>query len=141
MDDQKEKIEARMVQCSICQGPHFTAKCQHKAKFADTIHNDEKNRDHNSVKGSSDKKPSSDQPDSTVRLTNLPFGTSENDVVNLCNKFGEVARAYVAKDFKTGAIKGWAFVNFISPDSAKKAISVLNGYRYGNMILKAHLAN
>lgn len=150
-----EKLEAKTIVCSYCEGPHFTAKCPHKAKFAADSATS-KNFDASKADVKSDKyvppalraKMAAEgqsliqesQPAFAIRLSNLPPDTVESDIRELCSKFGAITRSYVAKDFRTGEAKGWAFVNFSSSESASKAVAVLNDYRYGNMVLKVQIA-
>jgi len=53
----------------------------------------------------------------------------------LVNKFGQIARIFLASNKVTGACKGYAFVNFKSRIDAERAIKGLHGYGYDHLIL------
>ena len=50
------------------------------------------------------------------------------------------ARCNVARDRYTGLCKGYAFVNFYAQDDADRVVKRLNGFAYGNMIIKVEIA-
>lgn len=54
----------------------------------------------------------------------------------LFRPFGHITRVFILKDKNTGHSKGSAFVSFSTKEEAQKAIKVLNGYGYDNLILK-----
>jgi translation initiation factor 3 subunit G len=142
--------------CRTCgkKGDHWTSKCPYKdlAPAPDTV----------------DKPPTSDVPptkgsyvpprmrdgavqdsghdmrrrndENSVRVTNLSEDTREPDVRELFSTFGMVSRVYVALDQRTGASRGFGFVNFVHREDAEKAISKLNGYGYDNLILHVEWA-
>ena len=56
---------------------------------------------------------------------------------DLCAPLGYVSRVFVVKDRETWVCKGFAFVSFHSKEDAEKAMAVLDGRGYGNLILKA----
>lgn len=58
---------------------------------------------------------------------NLSYETSENDLRDAFSEYGEVASAKVIMDRDTGRSKGFGFVEFNDDDSARKAMSSLNG--------------
>lgn len=70
-----------------------------------------------------------------IRIENLSESTSEADLSELVNKFGQVARIFLASNKVTGACKGYAFVNFKSKMDAERAIKGLHGYGYDHLIL------
>ncbi|XP_042438057.1 eukaryotic translation initiation factor 3 subunit G-like [Zingiber officinale] len=78
--------------------------------------------------------------ENSVRVTNLSEDTREPDLLELFRTFGPVTRVYVAVDQKTGASRGFGFVNFVNRDDAEKAINKLNGYGYDNLILRVEWA-
>ncbi|ORZ41635.1 hypothetical protein BCR44DRAFT_1423228 [Catenaria anguillulae PL171] len=69
-----------------------------------------------------------------VRIANLPEEMSDQDLVDLAQPFGRIARSYLAKH-DDGTCKGFAFVNFSTYTEAEAAVSRLNGYGYANLIL------
>lgn len=70
-----------------------------------------------------------------IRIENLSESTSEADLSELVNKFGQIGRIFLASNKVTGACKGYAFVNFKSRMDAERAIKGLHGYGYDHLIL------
>ncbi|KAE8689599.1 myosin-11-like [Hibiscus syriacus] len=66
--------------------------------------------------------------ENSVRVTNLSEDTREPDLLELFRPFGAVTHVYVAMDQKTGASRGFGFVNFVNREDAQIAINKLNGY-------------
>jgi translation initiation factor 3 subunit G len=82
-------------------------------------------------------------PSTTLRLSNLSEGTKEADLQDLCEHFGAVARAHVAKDQwadGTWSSRGYAFVTFHRRESAEAALAALHGYAYDSLIMHADWA-
>ncbi|XP_076894285.1 uncharacterized protein LOC143546509 [Bidens hawaiensis] len=75
-----------------------------------------------------------------VRVNNLSEDTREADLRELFQPFGNVSRAYVAIDQKTGMSRGFGFVNFVRREDCERAITKLNGYGYDNLILSVEWA-
>jgi translation initiation factor 3 subunit G len=76
----------------------------------------------------------------TIRVTNLPEETIENDLMELFNPFGKVNRIFLAKDKNTQASRGFAFVNFQRKEDAQRAIWGVNDFGYHHLILKVEWA-
>lgn len=49
----------------------------------------------------------------TVRITNLSEDTREDDLRELCRRFGPIQRVFLAKDRHSGLSRGFAFVTFV----------------------------
>ena len=64
-----------------------------------------------------------------VFIANFPFDLSETAICDLFQIFGEVTGCKLVKDPDTGKSKGYGFVEFRDPKSAKLAIKEMNGYR------------
>uniref|UniRef100_A0A1I8GQ76 Eukaryotic translation initiation factor 3 subunit G n=1 Tax=Macrostomum lignano TaxID=282301 RepID=A0A1I8GQ76_9PLAT len=79
-----------------------------------------------------------DQP--TIRVTNLPEDTTEEDLGHLFNPFGKIQRIFLAKDKQTMASKGFAFITYQRKEDAQKAIFGVSGFGYGHLILKVDWA-
>lgn len=144
-----------LMVCRGCgkKGDHWTAQCPYKglneSEQADTA-------DVTSVKDvkkgayvppsrrGGEKSNGSDMKrrteENSVRVTNLSEDTREADLNELCTTFGPVTRTYVATDQSTGICRGFGFVNFLNREDAHKAIKVLNGYGYDNLILHVEWA-
>lgn len=66
----------------------------------------------------------------SVYIGNLPYDTTEEQVVELFRPFGEVNRAALVKDRETGRPRGFGFVEMPNDDEARKAIEALSGKDY-----------
>ncbi|MEM9346418.1 MAG: RNA-binding protein [Planctomycetota bacterium] len=66
----------------------------------------------------------------SVYVGNLPYDTSEEQIVELFKQFGEVNRAALVKDRETGRPRGFGFVEMPNDDEARKAIEALAGKDY-----------
>lgn len=76
-----------------------------------------------------------------IRITNLSDIVVESDIRELVGAIGvPVSRCNVGRDRFTGRCKGYAFVNFFSKEDAEKVMGRLNGFPYGNLILKVEIA-
>lgn len=76
-----------------------------------------------------------------IRITNLSDIVVESDIRELVGAIGvPVARCNVGRDRVTGRCKGYAFVNFYTKEDAEKVMGRLNGFPYGNLILKVEIA-
>jgi translation initiation factor 3 subunit G len=64
----------------------------------------------------------------TVRISNLSKATTEADLEELCQPFGETRRIYLSRDRDTNESKGFAFVTFREKRDAERTIEKLNGY-------------
>ncbi|TVU14869.1 hypothetical protein EJB05_38365 [Eragrostis curvula] len=78
--------------------------------------------------------------ENSVRVSNLSEDAREPDLLELFCQIGTVTRVYVAVDHRTGASRGFGFVNFARREDGEKAISKLNGYGYDNLILRVEWA-
>ncbi|WOL15250.1 polyadenylate-binding protein 4-like [Canna indica] len=74
-----------------------------------------------------------------VKFTNLYMKNLDQDITEELIKlkfsqFGKISSVNIAKD-DNGNSKGFGFVNFENPDSAKRALEVMNGLPLGNNTL------
>jgi translation initiation factor 3 subunit G len=81
------------------------------------------------------------QDEATVRVTNLPEETQEQDLRDLFTPFGTVNRVFLAKDKTNNTSKGFAFITFNEKKDAQKAIECVSGFGYDHLILKVEWAN
>jgi RNA recognition motif-containing protein len=58
---------------------------------------------------------------------NIPFGASEEDLKKLFSEVGEVQSVKIVTNAYSGRPRGFGFVEMVSQEDAKKAISILNG--------------
>ena len=157
IEDSSDKIllktAPKSIQCRHCKGDHWTSKCPFKdmaPSGASTEDNSPevvvaptsggsryvppslRNKDATDADGGRD-------DSCTIRLTNLPDYCADKDLRELCS-FLRISRAFLSKDFDTGKCKGYAFVTYETKEDAGRAIAILNGHGYGNLILKAEWA-
>lgn len=78
--------------------------------------------------------------DHSLRVSNLSETVDEGALRDLFGRFGDVSRVCVVYDRETGEHRGFAFVNFRMKAAAQKAIDLLDGYGYENMILRVEMA-
>lgn len=60
-------------------------------------------------------------------VLNLPRSLSETDFANLFETYGEITACNLVMDDKTGASKGFGFVEMARDEDADKAIEELHG--------------
>ena len=58
---------------------------------------------------------------------NIPFVASEDDLKKFFSEVGEVQSVKIVTDSYSGRPRGFGFVEMVSQEDAKKAISLLNG--------------
>lgn len=58
---------------------------------------------------------------------NMSFETTENDLRELFEPFGEIGGIHIVTDRATGRARGFAFVEMPDDEAASKAIAALNG--------------
>jgi RNA recognition motif-containing protein len=67
----------------------------------------------------------------TIYVGNLPWSTTNQDLIDLFQTVGEVDRAEI-QYLPNGRSQGAGVVRFTAPSTAEIAISKFNGYNYGN---------
>ncbi|KAJ1914729.1 translation initiation factor eIF3 subunit g [Mycoemilia scoparia] len=76
----------------------------------------------------------------TLRLTNLSDTVEEDDLRDLCRRFGfRVNRINVPKSY-TGESRGFAFIDFFDHSDADACLEKLNGLPFHNIIIHADKA-
>ncbi|XP_076924656.1 polyadenylate-binding protein 7-like, partial [Bidens hawaiensis] len=78
-------------------------------------------------------------PDLDIKYTNLYIKNLESDLTeeileNSFAKFGKIVSLVIARD-ENGLSKGFGFVNYESPDDARKAVEDMNGLNLGSKML------
>ncbi|KAK8957791.1 putative polyadenylate-binding protein [Platanthera zijinensis] len=78
-------------------------------------------------------------PNAEVKYTNLYMKNLDQDITEdlielKFSEFGKISNVMIAKDGE-GKSKGFGFVNFENPDSAKKAMEAMNGLQLGSKTL------
>lgn len=76
-----------------------------------------------------------DESEPTLRISNLPSDTTEDDLRDLFRPFGRTTRIFLAKNKHTGECRGFAFVTYVSRSDAEAAVKAVHGRGYGDMIL------
>ena len=71
---------------------------------------------------------------------NLSFQTTEGDLTELFQPYGQVTRVYIVMDRDTGRSRGFAFVEMPNDEEAAKAIAGLDGKPAGGRNLKVNEA-
>jgi RNA recognition motif-containing protein len=62
-----------------------------------------------------------------IYVGNLPFGTSEDDLRQIFEAYGEVSSAKIITDRLSGKSRGFGFVEMPNQDEAQAALDQLNG--------------
>jgi len=75
-----------------------------------------------------------------IFVGNLNFNTSEDDLRQLFEPFGQVDRVSILTDRDTGRSRGFGFVEMASDEDGEKAISALNGTQSGGRTLNVNEA-
>lgn len=78
--------------------------------------------------------------ENSIRVSNLSQNVTEGDLQELFRPFGPVSRIFLAVDRATGENRGFAFVNYVHREDAERAIQLINGYGYDNLILRVEWA-
>jgi len=63
----------------------------------------------------------------SIYIGNLPYDTTEEQVVDLFKPFGEVNRAALVTDRETNRPRGFGFVEMPNPEEGRRAIEELSG--------------
>ena len=79
--------------------------------------------------------------DSTVYIANLPWRTTEDDLVALFEEIAPVVDARIIQDRKTGRSCGYGFLELPSPECATRVVATMNGREFGGRLLVVSRAN
>jgi cold-inducible RNA-binding protein len=71
---------------------------------------------------------------------NLSFQTTESDLRALFEPFGQLGRVHVPVDRDTGRARGFAFIEMMNDEDAKKAMAALDGKDFGGRNVKVNEA-
>ena len=86
--------------------------------------------------------PASEQPKhSNVFIRGLPLHLSEEDLRGFFAQYGSVETCRLVIDLKTGASRGYGFVNLQTVEQASAAIASLNGCTLDGKTLEVRLAD
>jgi len=76
-----------------------------------------------------------------IYVGNLPYETTEDDLRQAFEAFGEVTSVQVIADRYTGKSRGFAFVEMIDDTGGQKAIEQMNGADFSGRQLKVTKAH
>lgn len=74
-----------------------------------------------------------------VYVGHLPLGLHEPQIKTYFEQFGKVLRLRLSRSKKTGASKGYAFVEFDCDEVAKIVAETMNNYLMGERLIKCHV--
>lgn len=74
-----------------------------------------------------------------IYVGNLSYNTSEDELRNFFNQYGNIDDIKVIKDFETGRSKGFGFITYSTPDEANAALSA-NGEEVDGRKLRVNIA-
>jgi cold-inducible RNA-binding protein len=75
-----------------------------------------------------------------IFVGNLSFNTSEDELRQLFEPFGQVDRVSILTDRDTGRSRGFGFVEMANNEEGDKAINALNGSQSGGRTLNVNEA-
>lgn len=75
-----------------------------------------------------------------IFVGNLSFNTSEDELRQLFEPYGQVDRISIMTDRDTGRSRGFGFVEMASDEEGEKAIAGLNGSQVGGRTLNVNEA-
>lgn len=75
-----------------------------------------------------------------IYVGNLPYSTSDDELREMFEAYGEVDRAKVVFDRESGRSKGFGFVEMTDSQAGQQAIEALNGSDFSGRPLKVNEA-
>ena len=75
-----------------------------------------------------------------IFVGNLSFNTSEDELRQLFEPFGQVDRISILTDRETGRSRGFGFVEMGNSEEGDKAITGLNGSQFGGRAINVNEA-
>lgn len=75
-----------------------------------------------------------------IFVGNLSFNTSESELRQIFEAYGQVDRVSIMTDRDTGRSRGFAFVEMTNTEEGEKAIAALNGSQTGGRTLNVNEA-
>ena len=73
-----------------------------------------------------------------IFVGNLSFNTSEDELRQLFEPFGQVDRVSILTDRETGRSRGFGFVEMSNSEEGDKAIAGLNGSQFGGRTINVN---
>jgi cold-inducible RNA-binding protein len=78
--------------------------------------------------------------DTKLYVGNLPYSTTEDEMREAFEAFGQVVSSSIIIDRETGRSRGFGFVEMGSSEEATAALNGMNGTQFGGRTLKVALA-
>ncbi len=75
-----------------------------------------------------------------IFVGNLNFNTSEDELRQLFEAYGQVDRVSIMTDRETGRSRGFGFVEMANAEEGERAIAALNGTQVGGRTLNVNEA-
>ena len=75
-----------------------------------------------------------------IFVGNLDFNTSEEELRQMFEAYGQVDRVSIMTDRETGRSRGFGFVEMANAEDGEKAIAALNGSQLGGRTLNVNEA-
>jgi cold-inducible RNA-binding protein len=75
-----------------------------------------------------------------IFVGNLDFNTSEDQLRQMFEVYGQVDRVSIMTDRETGRSRGFGFVEMVNAEDGEKAIAALNGTQLGGRTLNVNEA-
>jgi len=86
-------------------------------------------------------KPPSDIDEmSTLKVDNLTYRTTIEQLKRLFDKFGDIGDIYIPRDHRTKESRGFAFVRFYEREDAEDALDEMDGQMYDGRPLRVQVA-
>jgi len=76
----------------------------------------------------------------SLKVDNLTYRTTSDDLEYLFEKYGKVGDVYIPKDHRTRESRGFAFVRFYDKRDAEDAMEALDGRQYDGRELRVEIA-
>jgi len=76
----------------------------------------------------------------SLKVDNLTYRTTGDDLEYLFEKYGKVGDVYIPKDHRTRESRGFAFVRFYDKRDAEDAMEALDGRQYDGRELRVEIA-
>lgn len=80
-------------------------------------------------------------PSKVVFVGNIPYGLSEEQIIDIFSSAGRVINFRLVYDKETGRPKGFGFAEYPDTDSAASAVRNLNDYEIMNRKLRVDFSN
>ena len=75
-----------------------------------------------------------------IYVGNLPWTTTNDELADMFSQYGQVTKAQVITDRKTGRSRGFGFVEMASEEEAQRAIDAMNNQDFNGRPLTVNIA-